>query len=131
MSFYAPDEIWFLRQTVQSIQQELGGLARENIQLRGDVATLTHRCNDLENASVSDLDSLKSLEEDNARHEKNIINLKNLFLKLRGFQAKDYFTLQTVEKRMDEIDTEAIIETMTMKKLHNIATSTAEQVLMD
>lgn len=131
MSYCSADEIWFLRQTVKTIQQELGGLARENIMLRGEVSTLKHRCNDYEEASISDLNSLHALETSRTDHKKQINHLNCQFLKMRGFHAKDYIANQELKKRIDEIDAEAIIEAMAMKKLERIATGTAEQVLLD
>ncbi|GAF94877.1 unnamed protein product [marine sediment metagenome] len=132
MSYCPADEIWFLRQTVLTLQQEMKGIVNENYNMRNKVDILNHRCNDFDNSSRKDLSSIRRLESENRDKSAQITELVSLFNRLRSHQASDYVAIQEMEKRLDivrDMDGEIIDMALASHRTRDIATSCAEQVL--
>jgi len=94
---------------------------------------LKHRCNDFDNSSRQDMSSIRRLESENKDKTNQITNLKNLFFKLRSYQASDYVSLQEMEKRLDaigEMGPEFVETALAMRRTKATAVSCAEQVLV-
>jgi hypothetical protein len=134
MSYIQPEDILYLRMTIQSLKLEIGTLKEVNMGMNKDMVGLKHRYNALEDAVVSDLDMIKGLETQNMQQERQIIILKNLCIKLQCEHEGNMRSVKTMEKRVDEfvdMDPQVLAEALAMKQLDETATYTTELLLND